>query len=39
VRFVAELDPRWNLDGVIDQGAFDPADHPSVYVPGFLMTP
>ena len=36
VRFVAELDPRWKLDGVLDRGPFDPAAHPGVYCPRFL---
>jgi len=37
VRFVAQLDPRWKLDKAVDRGEFDPARHPSVYVPAFLL--
>ena len=37
VRFVAELYPRWDLSKAIDQGKFDPQQHPQVYVPNFLL--
>ncbi len=37
VRFLAELDPRWDLGGVEDLGAFDPEQHPDVHVPRFLL--
>lgn len=37
VRFVAELDPRWDLAKAIDRGEFVAADHPGVYVPQFLL--
>ena len=37
VRFVAALDPRWNLDGATYRGEFDPSDHPGVHVPVFLL--
>jgi hypothetical protein len=37
VRFVAQLDPRWNLDGAIARGDFDPGDHPGVHVPESLL--
>ncbi len=37
VRFMAELDPRWQLGGSTDRGAFDPQEHPGVYVPGSLL--
>ena len=38
IRFVAELDPRWNLGKAIDRGDFVPADHANVYVPQFLLS-
>lgn len=37
VRFVAELDPRWEVDAYRDLGAFDPELHPDVHVPAFLL--
>ena len=37
VRFLAELDPRWDLTGAIDLGNFDATSHPDVYVPQFLL--
>ncbi len=37
VRFVAELDPRWDLSAAIDRGRFETAEHEGVYVPGFLL--
>jgi len=37
VRFVAELDPRWDLSGAIDRGDFVASEHPDVYVPQFLL--
>ena len=37
-RFVAQLDPRWPLRKAIDLGEFDSTEHPSVHVPGFLLS-
>lgn len=37
VKFVAELDPRWDLTGAVDRGNFKVANHPNVYVPKFLL--
>ena len=37
-RFMAELDPRWDLAKAVDRGDFDPREHPGVYVPAFLLS-
>ncbi len=37
VRFVAELDPRWDLARAVERGAWDPAAHADVYCPRFLL--
>ena len=39
VKFVAELDPRWDLTNAINLGKFNPADYAKVYVPQFLLNP
>lgn len=37
VRFMAELDPRWDLSGLADRGEYQAREHPDVYVPAFLL--
>ena len=39
VKFVAELDSRWDLTNAIDLGNFNLADYADVYVPQFLLDP
>ncbi len=37
VKFVAELDSRWNLTDAVNLGNFNSANYPDVYVPQFLL--